>query len=186
AQQTVWVLNAFGYSYGVGDINFAGNPLWYRMNYNEISVPVMGSSVALVQACTALQSMLIFAGAIYCVEAKKKSKWQAFLATVPVIYVLNLVRNVSVIYMIDDLGWGYEFSHHTVGKGASFLALLVLAFVAFKLLPQLLENIWGLMDLADRKKEGEAEEEAAEEETTEKEAPDAPLSTKGEHIPDKV
>lgn len=162
AVQTVLLVNIFGLGYGVGDINYAGNPMWYRTNYNEISVPIEGSSVAIIQSCTAIQSMLIFIGAIYCVQALKKSKWYAFFATVPIIYVLNLIRNLGIIYMMDVLDWSYEFSHNTVGKAGSFLALIVLAFIAFKLLPELLDNIWGILDLRDRGKKKETKEEKGE------------------------
>jgi archaeosortase A (PGF-CTERM-specific) len=150
---TVWLINLFGYSYGVGEINYAGNPLWYRTNFNEISVPIEGSNLIMIQSCTAVQSMLIFIAAIYCVQAASKRKWYAFFATVPVIYILNLIRNVSVIYMMDDLNWSYELAHHQIGKGGSFVALLVLAAITFKLLPEILDNIWGLVDLKDRDKE---------------------------------
>jgi archaeosortase A (PGF-CTERM-specific) len=165
AQQTVWILNSLGFDYGVGTIAYGGNPLWYRTNYYEISVPITYSSVAIIQACTALQSMLIFVGAIFSVKAPTKRKWQAFFATVPVIYVLNLIRNVSVIYMLDELSWDYNMAHNVVGKGGSFVALLVLAFVTFKLLPELLDNIWALVDLSERKKkegEGQGDEEEPE------------------------
>ena len=158
AQQTAWVLNSFGYEAGVGEIAYGGNPLWYRTNYYEISVPITNSSVAIIQACTALQSMLIFVGGIFSVEAPAKRKWQAFFATVPVIYVLNLVRNAGVIYMLDELSWDYNLAHNVVGKGGSFVALLVLAFVTFKLLPELLDNIWALVDLTEREKKGEGGE----------------------------
>lgn len=163
AIQTVWLVNGMGFNYGVGEINYAGNPLFYRTNFNEISVPIEGSRVAMIQSCTGLQSMLIFVGAIYCVSALSKRKWYAFFATVPVIYVLNLVRNVGIIYMMDDLGWSYDFSHNTVGKFGSFIALIVLAFVAFKLLPELLDNVIGLMDLSSREKKEDEEEEELEE-----------------------
>lgn len=153
AFQTVWLINLFGFNYGVGEINYVGNPLWYRTNYNEIQVSVEGSSVAIVQSCTAIQSMLIFIAAIYCVQAVSKRKWYAFLAIVPVIYVLNLIRNVGIIYMMDELGWSYEVAHHEIGKGGSFIALIVLAALAFKFLPELLDNIWGIVDLKDRDKE---------------------------------
>jgi archaeosortase A (PGF-CTERM-specific) len=150
---TVWLINLFGYSYGVGEINYAENPLWYRTNLNEIRVPIEGSNLVMIQSCTALQSMLIFIAAIYCVQAATKRKWYAFFAIIPVIYVLNLVRNVSVIYMMDQLGWSYELAHHQIGKGGSFLALIALAAIAFKLLPELLDNIWGLADLRKRDQE---------------------------------
>jgi archaeosortase A (PGF-CTERM-specific) len=152
AVQTVALINLFGFSYGVGEINYAGNPLWYRTNFNEISVSIKGSNLAIIQSCTAIQSMLIFIAAIYCVQAISKRKWYTFFATVPVIYVLNLIRNISVIYMMDELGWSYDLAHHEIGKGGSFVALIVLAAISFKLLPELLDNIWGLIDLKDRDK----------------------------------
>jgi exosortase/archaeosortase family protein len=122
--------------------------------------------------------MLIFIAAIYCVQALKKQKWKAFFAIIPVIYVLNLIRNVGIIYMMDELGWSYDVAHNTVGKGGSFIALIILAFVAFKLLPELLDNIWGIIDLKDRQKkkevsekkeEGEPEKEVEEKELEEEE-----------------
>jgi len=160
AQQTVWILNGLGFEkFGVGKIAYHGNPLWYRTNYDEISVAITNSKVAIIQACTALQSMLIFVGAIFSVEAEKKRKWKAFFATVPVIYGLNLIRNVSVIYMIDVLEWDYEVAHNLVGRGGSFVALLILAFVTFKILPEVLDNIWALVDLSEREKKEEDKEE---------------------------
>jgi archaeosortase A (PGF-CTERM-specific) len=183
AVQTVALINLFGFSYGVGEINYAGNPLWYRTNFNEIQVSIEGSSVAIVQSCTAIQSMLIFIAAIYCLQALSRKKWIAFFAIVPVIYVLNLIRNVGIIYMMDELNWSYNTAHHEIGKGGSFIALIVLAAIAFKILPELLDNIWGLIDLKDRdkpkkskrakKKEEEVEEgedDGGEEEEEERES----------------
>ncbi|UCG70631.1 MAG: archaeosortase A, partial [Thermoplasmata archaeon] len=169
AVQSVWLTNAFGYSYGVGDINYAGNPLWYRTNFNDIFVPIEGSRLSIIQSCTAIQSMLIFVGAIYCVQALSRRKWMAFFATVPVIYILNLIRNVGMIYMMDVLGWSYDLSHNTIGKGGSFLALIILAVISFKLLPELLDNIWGIIDLKDRFKKKEGVEEDEKNEDLEKE-----------------
>ncbi len=196
AQQTSWILNSLGFDYGVGTIAYGGNPLWYRTNYYEISVPITNSSVAIIQACTALQSMLIFVGGIFSVEAPAKRKWQAFFATVPVIYVLNLVRNVSVIYMIDELSWDYNLAHNVVGKGGSFVALLVLAFVTFKLLPELLDNIWALVDLTEREKkkegggqgdgEGEEQNEGEEHDGHENQSKESEEHVNGEEAGNKA
>jgi archaeosortase A (PGF-CTERM-specific) len=172
AVQTVAFINIFGYSYGVGEINYAGNPLWYRTNFNEIQVSIEGSKVAIIQSCTAIQSMLIFIAAIYCVQALSRRKWYAFFATVPVIYVLNLIRNVGVIYMMDELNWSYNLAHHEIGKGGSFIALIVLAAIAFKILPELLDNIWGLIDLKDRDKPKKSRREKKKEEEVEEEKDD--------------
>ncbi len=163
AYNTVWLINLFGYNYGVGDINYVGNQEWFRTNFNEIKVSVEGSSVAIIQSCTAIQSMLIFVAAIYFVQADSRRKWYAFAATVPVIYVLNLIRNVGVIYMMDTLGWSYQLAHHEIGRTGSLIALVVLAAVTFKLLPELLDNIWGLIELKDRDKVKEEEKEESKE-----------------------
>jgi archaeosortase A (PGF-CTERM-specific) len=193
AYQTVWLINIFGYSYGVGEINYVNNPMWYRTNFGEIQVSVEGSSVAIIQSCTAIQSMLIFVAAIYFVQAASRRKWYAFAATVPVIYVLNLIRNVGVIYMMDTLGWSYQVAHHEIGKTGSFIALIVLAAVSFKLLPELLDNIWGLVDLKDRdkvkeedmdeNKEGEGDDEKGEEELEEEEPLELDEEIEGEGTP---
>ncbi len=177
AFQTVWLVNLFGLGYGVGPIEYSGNPLFYRTNFYEIYVPIEGSRVAIIQSCTAIQSMLIFVGAIYCIEALSKRKWNAFFAIVPLIYVLNLIRNVGIIYMMDELNWSYEFSHNAVGKAGSFLALIVLAFIAFKMLPEMLDNIWGLMDLSKRQK-GEGKEGEEKEEELEEKVPDKEIEEK--------
>jgi hypothetical protein len=84
-----------------------------------------------------------------------------------VIYVLNLIRNVGVIYMMDTLGWSYQLAHHEIGRTGSLIALIVLAAVTFKLLPELLDNIWGLIDLKDRDKVKEEEKEEEKEESEE-------------------
>jgi archaeosortase A (PGF-CTERM-specific) len=182
AVQTVFLVNLMGFGYGVGEINYAGNPLLYRTNFNEIFVPLEGSSVAIIQSCTAVQSMLIFVGAIYCVTAPKNRKWKGFFFTVPVIYVLNLIRNFGIIYMMDELNWSYETAHNTVGKMGSFLALIALAFIAFKVLPELLDNVWGIVDLTKRKQKGDEEEVKEDGEVEEEDLEEQGVEDKEEGI----
>jgi archaeosortase A (PGF-CTERM-specific) len=191
AYNTVWLINLFGYNYAVGDINYVGNSEWFRTNFNEIKVSVEGSSVAIIQSCTAIQSMLIFVAAIYFVQANSRRKWYAFAATVPVIYILNLIRNVGVIYMMDTLGWSYQLAHHEIGKTGSFIALIVLAAISFKLLPELLDNIWGLVDLKDRDKVkdedmDENKEREGDDEEEEEEMEEEPLSLEEEKEVEKT
>jgi archaeosortase A (PGF-CTERM-specific) len=161
AVQSVWLINAFGFNYSLSSLNY-GNGLFYKNSFHEVSISVLGGQSAtggqiqLVLACTGVQSMMIFAGAIFCVAAARRQKIIGFLATVPVIYVLNLIRNASVIYMMYTLGWSYELAHHQIGKIGSLIALIVLAFLIFKILPETLENIWGLMDLWSREERREA------------------------------
>ena len=95
---------------------------------------------------------MIFIGAIAAVtNADSHRRWKAFLVTVPVIYVLNIIRNIGVIYGIEVLDYSFEFMHHVVGKIGSLLALIILAYFAFSFLPELFDNIMGLADLPKRK-----------------------------------
>ncbi len=172
AAQSVWLINAFGFNYSLSSIDYA-NGMFYKTTYNEVSVTILGgqsstgAQIQIALACTGIQSMMIFVGAILCVIAASRRKWIAFIATVPVIYVLNLVRNISVIYMIYTLGWSYELAHHQIGKIGSLIALIFLAFLLFKILPEILENIWGLMDLWDREERKESKVLASDAESTE-------------------
>jgi archaeosortase A (PGF-CTERM-specific) len=57
-------------------------------------------------ACTGIGSMAIFAGLIAAVDAPMDRKLRAFAASIPVIYGLNLVRNVFI-----TLGFGLQQFH---------------------------------------------------------------------------
>lgn len=142
AYQTVWLINLFGYHYGLGEVVYS----------HDISIPILPTNqgISLILACTGLQSIMIFLGAFIAVKADQKRKVYAFLATVPVIWVLNIIRNVGIIYG-DSVGFDVNIAHNYIGKAGSLIALIVLAFVVFKILPELYDNIIGLMDLYNRK-----------------------------------
>ena len=144
ADQTAWIMRRFGYDVVAYGIHFNG----------EVYVPIefADTSVWIILACTGIQSMMVFVGAIAALSnADATRRWKAFFATVPVIYVLNLVRNVGVIYGIEVLGLSFYVMHHVVGKIGSLVALIILAFYAFSILPELYDNIIGLVDLPKRK-----------------------------------
>lgn len=145
ADQTAWALQLLGY-------NVVAQGIIYN---EEIHVPVTfngETSVYLILACTGIQSMIIFIGAIAALShADNHRRWKAFLGTVPIIYFLNIIRNMGVIYGIEVLGYSFAFMHHVVGKIGSLIALIILAFFAFTVLPELYDNIMGLIDLPKRK-----------------------------------
>lgn len=144
AEHTVWLMQLIGYEVSAGAINYG----------ESITVPIYfegSQSVHLILACTGLQSMMIFIGviaALHGVDGRRRGK--AFLVTVPVIYLLNIVRNVGVIYGMEVMGHDFYFMHNVVGKAGSLLALIVLAYVAFDILPELYDNIVALVDLPKR------------------------------------
>jgi archaeosortase A (PGF-CTERM-specific) len=144
ADQTVWVMKAIGYNVRAGAISYG----------DTITVPVYfngNHSVQLILACTGLQSMMIFIGVIAAlrgVDTRRRVK--AFMVTVPVIYVLNIVRNVGVIYGVEVLHQTFYFMHNVVGKAGSLIALIVLAYLAFDILPELYDSIYSIFELPKR------------------------------------
>ena len=127
---------------------------------SHIFLPGNDYAVTVVLACTAIQSIMIFVGAIFCLQAPRGRKWVAYAITVPVVYFLNLFRNAGIIYGYKDLGWGmfgiepFEWMHSYVGKIGSLVALVVIALGVFAALPELHGNILDLFDLRKRDKPG--------------------------------
>ncbi|HEV8360411.1 MAG TPA: archaeosortase A [Candidatus Thermoplasmatota archaeon] len=118
-------------------------------------------AVTIILACTAIQSIMIFVGAIACTEkAAPRRRWLALAYTAPPIYVLNLLRNAGIVYGYKIQGWSccgmdsFEFMHSWVGKGGSLLALVLIALVVFRTLPEMHDNILDLFDLPKRRKPG--------------------------------
>jgi exosortase/archaeosortase len=70
-----------------------------------------------------------------------------------------LVRNVSIIYLVDTAGMnfystGWHLGAHDIGKIFSFIVLIILALIVFELLPELHENIVHIVELRRRKEKG--------------------------------
>jgi exosortase/archaeosortase family protein len=189
AHQSLWLMNAFGYGAGwsVGpsgwsDIDTALGPI-----PPELGAPIEGSGVVIILGCTSFEAIVIFLGAIFAAQMRKdpwadyakvdeakvaklramtpqRRQWLGLLYTVPVIWVLNLVRNGSVIYLYNSRSLdgvaasfgmsGFDFAHALLGKGLSFVALIAIAFVLFRTCPEILDNVNGLIDLPRRGKKG--------------------------------
>ena len=127
---------------------------------SHVFLPGGDYAVTVVLACTAIQSMMIFVGAIACLDAPARRKAWAYLASVPTIYFLNLFRNAGIIYGYKDLQWSmfgldpFEWMHSYVGKIGSLVALVGIALAVFTLLPELHSNILDLFDLRKRRRPG--------------------------------
>ena len=103
-----------------------------------------GHSVEIVLACTAIESMALFAGVVLSVQAPLNRKLAALLASVPVIYALNLIRNIFVVAAYGGEWFGdgsFYLAHNVIAKAGSAVALFAIAYVVFMLLPELLEMI---------------------------------------------
>ncbi len=144
ADQTVFFLQIMGYNAHAGTIVPAINP-YVPIYFNE------NQSVQIILACTGLQSMAVFIGVFIAINADFKRKIKAFLYTIPTIYILNLVRNVGVVYGMEVLGLSFYTMHNVIGKFGSLIVLIALAFIVFNLIPELYENIMDLFNLPKRK-----------------------------------
>src|SRR3990170_332333 len=157
ANHTVVLLNGVAPGYAVGPVDLAGNAGLWRVNDAEIYAPVLSGGVPVVNiilACTAIQGITIAAALVPGTTDPPRRKAIVLGILVPVTYVMNLVRNVVVIYFYDVAGDAWEFVHNGYWKGLSFLVLMVLMLVAFWLLPDLYLNINGLFELPWRRGPG--------------------------------
>ena len=164
AEQSIWILNSFDIPTSLGNLDYGDGSKYYRpaSNHEEVQIAIEGDewrnpdsvSVTIVLACTALQSMIIFVGGVVCTKAPADRRFYAFLATVPAIYLLNLIRNAVVIWLTYEHIWGDEtffYAHSVLGKIGSLIALVFLAIAVFHFLPEMQDSILGVIDLPLRK-----------------------------------
>ena len=126
-----------------------GKTLGYSITAHGRILELNGSSVEIILACTAIESMALFAGATLGINAETRIKLKAFAISVPTIYFLNLFRNVFVIVSHSYSLFGensFYIAHHVVAKFFSFIALLAIAYAVFRILPELTELIYSLKE----------------------------------------
>ncbi|MDD1721435.1 MAG: archaeosortase A [Euryarchaeota archaeon] len=123
---------------------------------NVCSVPVIGADwniltlnnypVEIILGCTGIESIALFLGVIACVSAPSRRKLAAFFVTVPAIYVLNIARNAFVLTATGYNWFGspensFYVSHNIIAKFGSLGALVLLSYLLFKMLPELLNIV---------------------------------------------
>jgi len=110
--------------------------------------------ISIVLACSALQSMIIFVGALVALRGVSwKLRARAFLLTLPVIHVLNVFRNAGIIWLkMTYPDWHlmgidiFDFGHSYAAKFGSLFAMFLMAIVLFELLPTLHSHVLRLLD----------------------------------------
>jgi archaeosortase A (PGF-CTERM-specific) len=121
-----------------------------RLETNLLSVN--GYRVEIILACTAIESIALFTGIIASANAPFKRMATAFLISVPVIYALNIIRNVFVIEAYG-MGWfgdpemSFYVAHTIIAKAGSLVALFVIAYAVMKILPEIIDMIDGTINL---------------------------------------
>ena len=152
AHQSVWLFNAMsGNSFTVMPVDYYGNSLWYKTDLtHEIGALIPEANIRIILACTAIQSMLIAFGVIVAASSGWKQKVKALIMDISAIYVLNLIRNAGVIYLTYYGITDFETAHNIIGKGGSLIALIILLFITFEIMPELYDDIASLAELPKR------------------------------------
>ncbi len=126
-----------------------GNMLGFPLKLDGRCIELNGKTVHIILACTAIESLALFTGATLGIKADRKRKIKAFLASVPVIYILNLFRNVFVAVSYGYSWFGedsFYIAHNVIAKFLSLMALICIAYIVFSILPELLDLIYNLKD----------------------------------------
>ncbi len=114
--------------------------VWVRTT-NPTILPDGVPVVEIILACTAIESIALFGGVILAVGEDKRRMALAALATLPSIYLLNLVRLLFVTSAYSYNWFGsaeqsFETAELGMAKIGSTLALIALAYITFRLLPE--------------------------------------------------
>jgi len=140
---------------------FTGNPWLYLEPLGEggFFVPILTQDggqvgVSMILACSALQSMIVFVGALVALQSSPwKMRLRGLFITIPLIHFLNVFRNAGIIYLdatYRDWNWlgmsMFDFAHSYAAKFGSLVAMFLIAIVLFEILPELHNNILRLMD----------------------------------------
>lgn len=128
-----------------------------------------GYTVQIILACTAIQSMALFVGVVGCVRAPADRLFKAFIVSVPVIYLLNLVRDVFVILAYGNQWFqimpdtvasmtgepaGYTsffWAHNVLAELGSVIALVIISYVVIQMLPETITYLRDLFSLVQAK-----------------------------------
>ena len=105
-----------------------------------------------VLACTAIQSIIIFVGAISVLDISWKKRVRALFIALSLIHILNLFRNAGLIWLqMEYPNWEwmgmsvFEFGHAYASRFVSLFAMFLLALVLFEMLPKMHNNVLRLL-----------------------------------------
>lgn len=145
------------------DIAAKDRPIRNTFVFDTTGVPHMDEPLltyTIITACTGIGSMAIFIGLILAVRAPTERKLRALAVSIPVIYVLNLVRNVfigitfgnqmthfapDVVMSLFGLEYAWKVSYiisdRILAQGLSVVALIFITWLVVRELPEVLAII---------------------------------------------
>lgn len=80
-------------------------------------------------------------------RSDKQRMFLAFMYTVPIIYMTNLLRNAALVYVVYEDKLEFELAHNVLTKIMSLALMLFMLLLLFDVLPELQENVLGLLDV---------------------------------------
>ncbi|NLI62072.1 MAG: archaeosortase A [Methanosarcinaceae archaeon] len=107
-------------------------------------------TVQIVLGCTAIESIALFSGLVLSTNIPKIKKALYALFFSITIFILNLFRNVFVIAAYGNQWFGensFVISHHYIAKAGSLITLILLAYLLFRLMPEIFEFFEKLINL---------------------------------------
>jgi len=132
---------------GIWLIEKVGFPV-VQVAWNQLAVN--GLDVEIILACTAIESIALFCGIISSATgATTGRKLQAFVISVPIVYLLNIIR-VSFTASAYGLSWfgspeeSFHISEHFITKTGSLMALILISYIVLKMLPEVADMIDGI------------------------------------------
>ena len=142
--QIIWVLNLLHYPVTL--------VTWNLIMAGSIPGNDMGFRVEIILGCTGIQSIAIMLAVAYMVPTTLRQKILSFLLIAPVIYILNILRNVYVFMAYTDQwypwftevvgngNYGYAsffWAHNVVSELLALGLLIGIAYALFRLVPDL-------------------------------------------------
>ena len=171
ADQTAFLMSLLGFEPTVvGGLSHGGFPIAGKEYPDESTFVFEGNTApiryTIVTACTGIGSMSIIAGGVLAVSAPTKRKARALAIALPVIYVLNLFRNVFIAVMFghqrmqffvdplmsllgtDDPQYvSYFIADRLLAQFGSVFAMIAITWLVVKTLPEILVVVEDLLYL---------------------------------------
>jgi len=108
-------------------------------------------AVTIIFACTAIQSMVIFVGMIGVVpRVDVKRKAICLTITLVPIYILNVLRNALVVFLVGNNITDFNMAHNVISKIGALVALIVLLLIVIRIIPEIFDEIICLTNLYKR------------------------------------
>lgn len=118
---------------------------------NGVHIGYKLAPIRIIFACTAVQAMVIFVGMILPLpKVEIKRKIYGLLLTILPVYVLNVMRNSLVIYLVGNDITDFSIAHNIIAKAGALISLIVLLFIVIKIIPEIFDEITSLTELPKR------------------------------------